>query len=167
MIVVPSNVRVHLALGTADMRKGLCGLSMLVQKVLNRDPFSGHMFVFRGKSAIALDVARAPADIDPGVATLSPPQLLQPLQKRRETGLPRRIVRRDAHQYADTPHAFRLLCPRRERPRGRRAPEKRDELAPVSHSIASSARASSAGGTVRSSALAVFRLITSTNLVAA
>ena len=51
MIVVPSNVRVHLALGAADMRKGLCGLSMLVQKVLCRDPFSGHMFVFRGKSA--------------------------------------------------------------------------------------------------------------------
>jgi transposase len=51
MIVVPSNVRVHLALGAADMRKGLCGLSMLVQNVLCRDPFSGLMFVFRGKSA--------------------------------------------------------------------------------------------------------------------
>lgn len=51
MIVVPTNVRVHLALGATDMRKGFCGLSMMVQKVLCRDPFSGHMFVFRGKSA--------------------------------------------------------------------------------------------------------------------
>jgi transposase len=51
MIVVPTGVRVHVALGPTDMRKGLCGLSVLVQKVLCRDPFSGHMFVFRGKRA--------------------------------------------------------------------------------------------------------------------
>src|SRR5260370_33487722 len=36
-----------------------------------------------------------------------------------------------------------------------------DELAPVAHSITSSARASNVGGTLRPSALAVFRLITS------
>jgi hypothetical protein len=38
-----------------------------------------------------------------------------------------------------------LLRTRRERPRGRRATEQRDELAPL-HSITSSARASSIGG---------------------
>jgi hypothetical protein len=38
-----------------------------------------------------------------------------------------------------------LLRPRRERPRGRRAAEKRYERAPI-HSITSSARASSVGG---------------------
>ena len=43
--------------------------------------------------------------------------------------------------------SFRLLRARRERPRGRRAAEQRDELAPP-HSITSSARASSVGGTV-------------------
>jgi hypothetical protein len=32
---------------------------------------------------------------------------------------------------ADAPHAFDLLRPRRERPRGRRAAEQRDELAPL------------------------------------
>ena len=58
----------------------------------------------------------------------------------------------------------RLLRARRERPRRRRATEQRDELAP-SHSITSSARASSVGGTSRPSALAVLRLITSSNLV--
>ena len=40
-----------------------------------------------------------------------------------------------------------LLRARRERPRRRRAAEQRDELAPF-HSITSSARASSVGGTV-------------------
>src|SRR5215831_12801752 len=47
----------------------------------------------------------------------------------------------------------RLLRARRERPRGRAA-EQRDEIAPL-HSITSSARASSVGGTSRPSALAV------------
>src|SRR5262249_35436934 len=57
----------------------------------------------------------------------------------------------------------RLLRPRRERPR-RCAAEQRDEPAPF-HSIASSARASSVSGTVTPSALAVFTLMTSSNLV--
>ena len=51
----------------------------------------------------------------------------------------------------------RLLRARRERPRRRRAAEKRDELAPP-HSITSSARASSVGGTSRPSALAVLQV---------
>src|SRR5262245_18348474 len=55
----------------------------------------------------------------------------------------------------------RLLRARRHRPR-RRATEERDELAPF-HSMTSSARASSVGDTVRPSALAVLRLITSSN----
>src|SRR5262245_51316858 len=58
----------------------------------------------------------------------------------------------------------RLLRPRRQRPR-RRAAEQRDDLAPTHHSITSSARASSVGGTSRPSALAVLRLISSSNLV--
>src|SRR5262249_40107706 len=52
----------------------------------------------------------------------------------------------------------RLLCPRRERPRSRRATEKRDELAPLyryNHSITSSARASSVAGISRPSVRAV------------
>src|SRR5262249_34793212 len=61
---------------------------------------------------------------------------------------------------------FRLLRARRERPSGRAA-EQRDELAAAAHSINSSARASSVGGKVRPSALAVLRLITSSYLVGA
>jgi transposase len=38
------------------MRKGIDGLAMLVQEVLKRDPFSGHLFAFRGKKASMLKV---------------------------------------------------------------------------------------------------------------
>ena len=48
--------------------------------------------------------------------------------------------------------------------RGRCAAEQRDELAAL-HSITSSARASSVGGTSRPSALAVLRLMINSNLV--
>ena len=51
MMLVPSGVRVHIALGVTDMRKGLDGLAMLVQEVLKQDPFSGHLFAFRGRKA--------------------------------------------------------------------------------------------------------------------
>ena len=63
-------------------------------------------------------------------------------------------------------HALALLRPRRERPRCRAA-EKRDEFAARSHSITSSARASTVGGISSPSALAVLRLITSSYLVGA
>ena len=49
MLSLASGARVHLALMPVDMRKGFDGLSMLVQQVLKRDPFGGHVFVFRGK----------------------------------------------------------------------------------------------------------------------
>jgi transposase len=42
-------VRVWLACGHTDMRKGMDGLAMLAQKVLEEDPFSGALFAFRGK----------------------------------------------------------------------------------------------------------------------
>lgn len=49
MITVPAGARVYLAAGRTDMRKGMNGLSVLVQEVLRRDPFSGALFVFRGR----------------------------------------------------------------------------------------------------------------------
>ena len=48
MIPVPSNTRVWLAAGVTDMRKQFNGLSALAESVLKQDPFSGHLFVFRG-----------------------------------------------------------------------------------------------------------------------
>lgn len=41
MTLLPSGVKIHVALGVTDMRKGLDGLAMLVQGVLKQDPFSG------------------------------------------------------------------------------------------------------------------------------
>jgi transposase len=49
MITVPRGVRIYLACSATDMRKGFPGLSMLAQEVLKKDPFAGHLFVFRGK----------------------------------------------------------------------------------------------------------------------
>jgi transposase len=49
MIPVPSGARVWLASGHTDMRKGFDGLALLVQETLKRDPFGGHLFVFRGR----------------------------------------------------------------------------------------------------------------------
>src|SRR5207302_8166072 len=56
MTLLPAGVKVHLALGYTDMRKGIDGLAMLVQGVLRQDPFSGHLFVFRGRKANLLKI---------------------------------------------------------------------------------------------------------------
>ena len=47
MLTFPAGVRVFFALGPTDMRKGFDGLAMLVQDLLQQNPFGGHLFVFR------------------------------------------------------------------------------------------------------------------------
>jgi transposase len=49
MIPVPASTKVWLASGVTDMRKGFNGLSNLAQDALEQDPFSGDLFVFRGR----------------------------------------------------------------------------------------------------------------------
>jgi transposase len=49
MIGPPAGVRVFLAAGATDMRKGFDGLAAMAQSVLGKDPFSGAVFAFRGK----------------------------------------------------------------------------------------------------------------------
>jgi transposase len=51
MIALPPGVRVHLACGTTDMRKGMAGLAMLVQQGLAANPFDGGLYAFRGRRA--------------------------------------------------------------------------------------------------------------------
>src|SRR4051812_16024242 len=46
--MIPSGVRVWLAVGRTDMRKGMNGLALQVQQVLGRDPHAGDLYVFRG-----------------------------------------------------------------------------------------------------------------------
>jgi hypothetical protein len=74
-----------------------------------------------------------------------------------------RIIRDESREHADPPHSLRLLRARGERPRSRAA-EQRDETAPP-HSMTSSARPSSMGGTSMPIALAALRLMTISNLV--
>ena len=47
MTPVTASTKVRLACGVTDMRKGFAGLSALAKTVLRRDPYSGHLFVFR------------------------------------------------------------------------------------------------------------------------
>ena len=49
MITIPAGVRIYLACGVTDMRKGFDGLSIMAQDVLKQDPFSGALFCFRGR----------------------------------------------------------------------------------------------------------------------
>jgi transposase len=50
MIPLPSGVRVWIAAGHSDMRRGMQGLARQVQEVLQRDPHVGDLYVFRGRS---------------------------------------------------------------------------------------------------------------------
>ena len=56
MIAAPPGVRVYLACGTTDMRRGMAGLAMQVQQVLSQSPFDGGVFAFRGKNGRLIKV---------------------------------------------------------------------------------------------------------------
>jgi transposase len=49
MIGPPPNTRIWIAAGVTDMRSGFSSLAAKVQTALQKDPFSGHVFIFRGK----------------------------------------------------------------------------------------------------------------------
>src|SRR5262249_38714982 len=95
------------------------------------------------------------AALDPAEVVESPRECCRPLTFRQRCAVA---------QEPDNWSLPRLLRARRERPRCRRAAEQLDEL-PSLHSITSFANASSRSGTLRPSSFAVFRLITSSNLV--
>jgi transposase len=56
MIGLPDGVRVHLAAGRTDLRRGIDGLAAQIQTVLREDPFSGHLFIFRGRSTHTIKI---------------------------------------------------------------------------------------------------------------
>jgi transposase len=49
VIDLRSGTRIWIAAGATDMRRGFQGLSSIVETVLEQAPYSGHVFVFRGK----------------------------------------------------------------------------------------------------------------------
>src|SRR5262245_14491126 len=101
-----------------------------------------------------------PAILDRDIPPLAPAQLTQPLQK---GAGPLALCCSGARAKEPDGRQLRLLRARRQRP-CHRAAEQGDERA-ASHSITSSAMLSSVGGTVRPSILAVWALMTNSNLV--
>ena len=49
MIPVTSGVRIWLAAGHTDMRRGMNSLALQVQEALGQDPHAGDLYVFRGR----------------------------------------------------------------------------------------------------------------------
>ena len=49
MIAFPAGVKVWIAGGTTDMRRGMNTLALQVQEGLGRDPHAGEFFCFRGR----------------------------------------------------------------------------------------------------------------------
>jgi transposase len=56
MIPFPTGVRVWVAAGHTDMRRGMRGLALQVQEALKRDPHVGDLYVFRGRSGSLIKV---------------------------------------------------------------------------------------------------------------
>jgi transposase len=56
MMLLPSGVRVWLAAGHTDMRRGMQSLALQVQEALRRDPHAGDLYVFRGRSGSLLKI---------------------------------------------------------------------------------------------------------------
>ena len=49
MISLPAGTRIWIVTGVTDMRRGFIGLAAIVQTALQENPFSGHVFIFRGR----------------------------------------------------------------------------------------------------------------------
>ncbi|ELE2282813.1 IS66 family insertion sequence element accessory protein TnpB [Escherichia coli] len=62
MISLPSGTRIWLVAGVTDMRKSFNGLGEQVQHVLDENPFSGHLFIFRGRRGDTIKILWADAD---------------------------------------------------------------------------------------------------------
>jgi transposase len=49
VIELRSGTRIWIAAGFTDLRRGFQGLTTLIESVLKQAPYSGHVFVFRGR----------------------------------------------------------------------------------------------------------------------
>ncbi len=47
--MIPSGTRIWIVAGFTDLRRGFVGLGAMVQTTLKENPFSGQVFVFRGR----------------------------------------------------------------------------------------------------------------------
>jgi transposase len=56
MLSLPPSVRIFVCLQPADMRRSFDGLSAMVSGLLDADPQSGHLFVFRNRRGDRLKI---------------------------------------------------------------------------------------------------------------
>ncbi|WP_028534396.1 IS66 family insertion sequence element accessory protein TnpB [Paludibacterium yongneupense] len=56
MLSLPAGTQVWLVAGHTDMRRGFDGLAAIVHSALQQNPFSAHVFVFRGRRGDRLKV---------------------------------------------------------------------------------------------------------------
>lgn len=56
MIQLTPQMRILVAVEPADFRKGIDGLARVCKQALERDPFSGTVFVFRNRRATAVKI---------------------------------------------------------------------------------------------------------------
>jgi transposase len=56
MIAIPGGVRIWLALGHTDMRRGMRGLALQVQESLKHNPYEGDLYIFRGRSGSLIKI---------------------------------------------------------------------------------------------------------------
>ena len=56
MIQITPQIRIWMMVEAVDFRRGIDGLARVCREVLQADPFSGGMFVFRNKRATAIKI---------------------------------------------------------------------------------------------------------------
>ncbi len=54
MIQLGPRAKVYVSINPVDFRSGFSRLSQMVKKVMDRDPYSGHIYVFRNRAATAI-----------------------------------------------------------------------------------------------------------------
>ncbi|MGG8287863.1 IS66 family insertion sequence element accessory protein TnpB [Klebsiella sp. 141196] len=62
MISLPSGARIWLVAGITDMRKSFNGLGEQIQHILDENPFTGHLFIFRGRRGDTVKLLWSDAD---------------------------------------------------------------------------------------------------------
>ncbi|HDD2124520.1 TPA: IS66 family insertion sequence element accessory protein TnpB [Salmonella enterica] len=62
MMSLPSGTKIWLVAGVTDMRKSFNGLGEQIQTVLNENPHSGNLFIFRGRRGDMVKILWADAD---------------------------------------------------------------------------------------------------------
>ena len=56
MIQITPHMKIYLCIAPIDFRKGIDGLSRVCRNIMDKDPFSGSMFIFRNKRKTTLKI---------------------------------------------------------------------------------------------------------------